>query len=353
MASEDDRITRISELVRRNFENPEVRTLDPQVRTSKYGGLGALRDSGATQDYGERLSVTPFSAFSQPGLPPGSIIDRNRPVSAFAELAKLADEITFVSDYYSNPWFFAYERQMETLVGETQFDLKHFGSRIKKNDSVLDVGFGTGRVLHYLRQTGKKGSLLGVDRSPLAFASASDRLSGMLDDRMTLRLGDVHDVIADGERFDAITLGDCTLNVFTENADVVALLGFLSGHLADKGQILLSVFDDAAVEHAETTMDGLHTVHAFSNDRGETSLVWWAMDYYATDAILHRSAFIDRSKYGQRHLLANLFDRFWTPSRLTPLIDGLGLEIIARLGGTVDGGALKGSTTVTLALRRR
>lgn len=56
-------LRRISAMVREDGEGPIIRTLDPQVRTTKYAGGGPVKDISAEQNDGTLLDVKSLDDF--------------------------------------------------------------------------------------------------------------------------------------------------------------------------------------------------------------------------------------------------------------------------------------------------
>lgn len=102
---------------------------------------------------------------------------------------------------------------------------------LSNDKSVLEIGCGTGLVLHYLKSKGVQ-DLLGLDLDP-ALASVVPE-----DVRDHFIAGDVFTVLGDSDRqFDAVLLMDVVEHFAPK--DAVALLRLIDRHLAPGGKILL------------------------------------------------------------------------------------------------------------------
>lgn len=87
---------------------------------------------------------------------------------------------------------------------------------IDKNDSILDIGCGDGRILAYLREKGHSGDMLGVDSSDYILEKAKSR-------GVAVAKKDIRDIkqLSDLETFDVIILFE-TLEHMTNAEELLA-----------------------------------------------------------------------------------------------------------------------------------
>jgi SAM-dependent methyltransferase len=270
-------------------------------------------------------------------------------------LCKLVDELEVIDEYFSNDLLDQYERTLEQEVGETEFDILPMRHIVRPGDSVLEVGSGMGRMIVDLAVHTAARELTGIELSEPATRRAIARrdAAGVPPNRCRLICGNVLEVLSDKDIFDTIVLPDMTIGHFLSTGDVEALLRCLLSHLSKRGRIAFALFDDESIPGVARTLNGRHTVDRFIDRGGVPHLIWWAMQFDEPNILLHRSAFIEtasRAAGRLNGLLANTYQRWWTPASLANVFAALGLREERRYEGKVDGGAVKAEKTLTLVV---
>ncbi|MEU3829928.1 GNAT family N-acetyltransferase [Streptomyces sp. NPDC029080] len=254
--------------------------------------------------------------------------------------------------YFDSPLFDDYERDVERRTGETDWDLAGLASAVGEGGRVLEVGCGTGRALVHLAATTQASLLVGIDTSEPALERARARAAAAGTGRVEFVTGDFL-AYRPESAFDTVLLADCTLNGFTEASAVSGLLTHARSLLAPGGCIAVSVFDDGAPA-AMSHLDGRMVVDSFADRDGFHHIVIWSMRFDADTALLHRTAAVPRTAPAPgepvRCVVADMNDRIWTPSTLSPLFAAAGLSVTAEEAATLTSGAADGAPMTTLVL---
>ncbi|MEU7414299.1 MULTISPECIES: bifunctional GNAT family N-acetyltransferase/class I SAM-dependent methyltransferase [Streptomyces] len=254
--------------------------------------------------------------------------------------------------YFDSPLFDDYERDVERRTGETDWDLAGLASAVGEGGRVLEVGCGTGRALVHLAATTQASLLVGIDTSEPALERARARVAAAGTGRVEFVTGDFL-AYRPESAFDTVLLADCTLNGFTEASAVSGLLTHARSLLASGGRIAVSVFDDGAPA-AMSHLDGRMVVDSFADRDGFNHIVIWSMRFDADTALLHRTAAVPRTAPAPgepvRCVVADMNDRIWTPSTLSPLFAAAGLSVTAEEAATLTSGAADGAPMTTLVL---
>ncbi|MEI8218195.1 MAG: class I SAM-dependent methyltransferase, partial [Elusimicrobiota bacterium] len=126
--------------------------------------------------------------------------------------------------------------------GDSRPDLQHSALiknfllplfKLKKNQSVLDVGTGTGTLLPYLRaMTGKRASIVGLDFSPGMLERAREQYARPF----TFVCAPAHDMPFSTASFDAVV----SLDVFPHFQDKLAALNECRRVLKDGGKLIIA-----------------------------------------------------------------------------------------------------------------
>ncbi len=105
--------------------------------------------------------------------------------------------------------------------------------------SVLDVGCGTGFMLHEARKAGHAGRLCGLDPAPGMLAQAAKRTD------IEWILGDLSSVAWAGD-FDLVVMTGHAFQVFVEDADLLAALSAIRAALSDNGRFAFETRNPSA-----------------------------------------------------------------------------------------------------------
>ncbi|MFC9931335.1 GNAT family N-acetyltransferase [Streptomyces sp. NPDC127190] len=278
-----------------------------------------------------------------------------QPVPPLDRFFELPDVSVQVEPYYFDaPLFDDYERDVERRTGETDWDLAGLASAVGEGARVLEVGCGTGRALVHLATATKASLLVGIDTSEPALQRARARATAAGADRVEFVTGDFLAYRPD-TAFDTMLLADCTLNGFTEPSVVVGLLTHARSLLAPGGRIAVSVFDDGAPA-TMSHLDGRMVVDSFTDREGINHIVIWSMRFDAATGLLHRTAAVPRTATAPgepvRCVIADMNDRIWTPSTLSPLFAAAGLSVTGKETARLNSGAADGAPMATLILTR-
>ncbi|GAA4988233.1 methyltransferase domain-containing protein [Kitasatospora paranensis] len=114
-----------------------------------------------------------------------------------------------------------------------------FLSVVMGSASVLDVGCGTGALLHRAREAGHPGRLCGLDPSAAMLARARRRAD------VEWSLGRAEDACWEAEFASAVVAGNA-FQVFVTDAELRAALAALRAALVDGGRLVLSTRNPAA-----------------------------------------------------------------------------------------------------------
>lgn len=274
-----------------------------------------------------------------------------RPVPPLDRLFDLPGVAAVAEPYYfDSPLFDDYEREVERRTGETEWDLAGLAAAVGDGSRVLEVGCGMGRALVHLAVTTKASLLVGIDTSEPALERARSRAAGR--DRVEFVMGDFLAYRPD-TAFDTVLLADCTLNGFTEESAVVALLSHARSLLAPGGRVAVSIFDDGAPA-TMSHLDGRVVIDSFADRDGVHHIIIWSMRFDPVTALLHRTAAVPRpqSVPGEpvQCVVSDMNDRVWTPSALSPLFAAADLAVVDEKPATLDSGAAVGAPMTTLIL---
>ncbi|MFC4086556.1 SAM-dependent methyltransferase [Amycolatopsis samaneae] len=291
--------------------------------------------------------MTARSDYSRAGTPAAA------PVPPLDRLLYLPGVTATVEPYYfDSPLFDDYERDVERRTGETEWDFAGLALAIGDGARVLEVGCGMGRALVHLAATTKAASLVGIDTSEPALRRARARADAAGVDRVEFVVGDFL-AYNPGITFDAVLLADCTLNGFTEEDAVVALLAQVRSLLSPEGRVAVSIFDDGA-PLTMAHLDGRVVVDSFTDRDDVNHLIIWSMRFDSTTALLHRTAAVPKAGATPGEpvpcVVSDMNDRIWTPSTLSPLFAAAGLSVVGKEPAILDSGAADGAPMTTLLL---
>ncbi len=136
----------------------------------------------------------------------------------------------------------------DVLSDDSEQEARQLGLRLLApagDQQVLEVGFGTGRVVvEIARRLGAGGRVFGIDVSPGMLAVAEKRLreAELTERDAELRLGDAKDLPYDSGRFDAV-FASFTLELFSET-DIPRVLAEIARVLRPGGRLgLVSMHD--------------------------------------------------------------------------------------------------------------
>ncbi|HSO97238.1 MAG TPA: methyltransferase domain-containing protein [Acidimicrobiia bacterium] len=115
-------------------------------------------------------------------------------------------------------------------------------------DSVLDVGCGTGALLHRARDTGHTGRLRGLDPAPGMLAQAQRRAD------IDWTLGDLASVPLD-ERFDLVLMTGHAFQVLVDDAELRTALTAIRSALTDHGRFAFETRNPTVREWEQWTSD--------------------------------------------------------------------------------------------------
>jgi SAM-dependent methyltransferase len=175
---------------------------------------------------------------TEPSLPPGigsgvchadEMVDRQ---FADSELAELYDLF--------HPW-------------EQRGDFEFYLPLVMSAEAVLDVGCGTGALLHAARQGGHTGRLCGIDPAMGMLAQARTRSD------IEWVLGDLASVAWEGE-FDLVVMTGHAFQVLVDDADLHASLGTIREALTNDGRFIFETRNPLVRAWEGWTRDGVAEV---------------------------------------------------------------------------------------------
>ena len=133
-----------------------------------------------------------------------------------------------------------YTEMYELEMGSFDTDLCYYRDFLTAKSSILEIGCGTGRLSRLLAEEGHQ--VTGIDLSEAMLASAEkkggDNIHYINMDMRDLQLS---------EKFDAVIIPYHTLNLLTDEQDILRTLTGCHSHLRTDGQLLLQLYIPSAV----------------------------------------------------------------------------------------------------------
>jgi SAM-dependent methyltransferase len=185
-------------------------------------------------------------------------------------------------------------------------------------ESVLDVGCGTGRLLHRARDLGHAGRLTGLDPDPAMLAQARRRAD------IEWVSGDAASASWDQE-FELAVMAGHAFQVFVEDDDLRKSLTAIRSALVDRGRFAFETRHPQA-----RTWERWNTSFDVTNPDGETMRVEYEVHEVRGDIVVFTETFVGRwwdEPQSQRGVL-----RFLGQEALASFLHDAGFEIEEQFG---------------------
>jgi SAM-dependent methyltransferase len=185
---------------------------------------------------------------------------------------------------------------------------------------VLDVGCGTGAMLHYARDHGHQGRLTGIDPDPAMLARAQRQAS------IEWVLGQAADIPWLGE-FDLATMTGHAFQCLTTDDEVLASLGAIRAALRDDGRFAFETRHPQARAWEKWAAMG---VSEMSTEAGRELRSWYTIDAVTGDVVSFSETTTEQDGTPLRHDSCDL--RFLEVTDLNRLLAESGLAVEAQYG---------------------
>ncbi|MCX4744314.1 class I SAM-dependent methyltransferase [Kitasatospora sp. NBC_01287] len=227
-------------------------------------------------------------------------------------------------------------------------DLDFYLPLLRSAASVLDVGCGTGELLHRARLAGHSGRLCGLDPAAAMLAHARARTAA---ERSGVEwvLGDLTTVpLSWQQRFELVVMTGHTFQVYLTDEELRTALGAVHSLLAPGGRFVFETRNPAAREWERWTPDRVSEVRG---PDGTVVRFWREVAEPVTgDIVRFRHTFAAPGRAQPRRTASTL--RFLGRAALAEFLTGAGL-VIEEQYGDLRGGPLTGASPEIVTVARR
>jgi SAM-dependent methyltransferase len=231
--------------------------------------------------------------------------------------------------------------ELYDLFSEPRQDFDFYLPLVMSADAVLDVGCGTGALLHRARRAGHRGRLCGLDPAVAMLEQARKRSD------IEWILGDLQSVDWDRE-FDLVVMTGHAFQVFVEDEDLRSSLAAIRSALKDGGRFAFETRNPLVREWERWTPD--HPVVVTSPTgatvRMERSVETPVEGDIVRFTLTYTSAGWERPKVSWSTL------RFLDAGALAVFLSRAGLAVEEQLGDW-DGGPLTDNSPEIITIARR
>ncbi|MCL2554025.1 MAG: class I SAM-dependent methyltransferase [Actinomycetia bacterium] len=210
--------------------------------------------------------------------------------------------------------------------------------------SVLDVGCGTGAMLHRARADGHRGRLVGLDPDTAALDRARRRRD------VEWVEGTAAGAAACGSGFDLATMTGHAFQFLVGDAEVRASLAAVRGVLRDGGRFVFETRHPQARAWEGWSRTGPGDATDLVDGAGRALRLWQDVDSVADGVVAFHGTVADRDGTVLREDHARL--RFLGVAELDTFLAGAGLTIEARYGDWHRGPLTRSSTEIVTLARR-
>ena len=205
-------------------------------------------------------------------------------------------------------------------------------------ERVLDVGCGTGRLLHRARDAGHAGRLCGLDPDPAMLDQARARTD------IEWVLGDAASAVWDRE-FDLAVMASHAFQVFVEDDQLRASLSAIRASLVDGGRFVFETRDPRA-----RAWEGWNTSFDVRNSAGEAARVEYAVEDVKGDVVWLTETLSGR--WWDRPQSEHGALRFLSPEAVTTFLHEAGFAVDEQFGDWNRGPLTERSEEIITFARR-
>jgi ubiquinone/menaquinone biosynthesis C-methylase UbiE len=219
-------------------------------------------------------------------------------------------------------------------------DFEFYFKWVMSAKSVLDVGCGTGALLHMARDAGHKGRLCGLDPAPGMLAQARKRGD------IEWTLGDLSSVQFDRE-FDLVVMTGHAFQVLVGDEDIRGALAAIHRALTDNGRFAFETRNPLVREWERWTPDKSAEV---TDSDGTVVRLSREVQRVNGDTVSFSHTFT--SPVWEKPQMSRSTLRFLDARRLSAFLSDAGLKIENQFGNW-DGSALTDSSREIITIARR
>jgi len=219
-------------------------------------------------------------------------------------------------------------------------DFEFYFKWVMSAKSVLDVGCGTGALLHMARDAGHKGRLCGLDPAPGMLAQARKR------DDIEWTLGDLSSVQFDRE-FDLVVMTGHAFQVLVRDEDILGALAAIHQALTDNGRFAFETRNPLVREWERWTPDKSAEV---TDSDGTVVRLSREVQSVSGDTVSFSHTFT--SPGWEKPQMSRSTLRFLDAGRLSAFLSDTRLKIELQFGDW-DGSALTDSSREIITIARR
>ena len=227
--------------------------------------------------------------------------------------------------------FFTWERRPER---------DFYLSRVMAAERVLDVGCGTGELLHLARERGHTGRLVGLDPAEAMLEQARRRadIDWVLSDLATAQLG---------EEFDLVVMTGHAFQALVDDDDLLTSLAAIRALLADDGRFVFETRNPAARAWEQWTTD--NPVDVVATDG---TPLQFTRDVRLVEGDVVAETVTMTSPHWDRPESSQIVLRFLDAGALASFLSGAGLEVEEQFGDW-DGQSLTEQSPEIITTARR